>query len=394
MMKEDEFLSKVTQIGGKAYVVGGWVRDRLMGSCPHDRDYVLCGLDEARFIEAFPHAVKAGNSFPVFILMIDGSACDIALARTERKEGSGYRGFAVEYGPDVTIEDDLFRRDTTINSMAWSPEEKKLIDPFGGNADIKARMIRATSFHFCEDPVRALRAARQAAEFDFAIENHTLEMMGLCREELSKEPRERIFGELKRAMHSGKPSVFFLMLAKAQIIETVIPPLDRIWKSGSLDGGKAFKKVMDILDKTAGASERGEIRFASLARSVSSSLPEMSAVCVLKEIDRTVRLPILWGRCAEFAMMHLPHPATGKDPAVAVDTLSALQNHPIEIDGCTAITKAEGTIDSYPFLANSELYLETMKKARAELPLAIEGKARAEWIRERQIEAIGRICRK
>ena len=391
MMRETEFLRKVREIGGKAYVVGGWVRDRLMGACPHDRDYVICGLDEGTFAEAFPRAVKTGSSFPVFILTIDGTSCDVALARTERKEGSGYRGFAVEYGPDVTIEEDLFRRDTTINSMAWSPEEDKLTDPFGGQADIKARLIRATSSHFCEDPVRALRAARQAAEFDFTIETHTLERMRRCRHELSREPRERIFGELKRVMNSGKPSVFFLMLAKADIIETVIPPLEHIWESGSPDGGKAFKKAMYILDKTAGASERAEIRFASLARSVSSFLPEKSAVCVLEEINRTVRLPVLWSRCSEFAVMHLPDPTKGKDPAVTVDTLAVLQNHPIGIDGCAAITKAEGTIDSYPFLANSELYLETMKKARAELPLAIEGKARAEWIRERQIEAVSKL---
>ena len=121
MMRETEFLRKVREIGGKAYVVGGWVRYRLMGACPHDRDYVICGLDEGTFAEAFPRAVKTGSSFPVFILTIDGTSCDVALARTERKEGSGYRGFAVEYGPDVTIEEDLFRRDTTINSMAWSP---------------------------------------------------------------------------------------------------------------------------------------------------------------------------------------------------------------------------------------------------------------------------------
>lgn len=394
MMKETDFIRKVTKIGGKAYVVGGWVRDRLMGCCPHDKDYVICGLDEAAFLEAFPQSVKAGSSFPVFILPIDGDPCDVALARTERKKGSGYKGFAVEYGPDVSIEEDLFRRDTTINSMAWSLGEDKLIDPFGGRADIKARMIRATSSHFCEDPVRALRAARQAAEFCFSIESHTLEMMNCCGHELSKEPRERIFSELRRAMMSGKPSLFFGMLAEADIIDFLMPLLDRIWESGSADGRKAFQKVMDILDRTALTEKRTEIRFASLARSISLSLPEISPSDVFEETKRVLRLPVMWSRCAEFAVLHLPDPSSGKDPAAAVDTIAKLQNHPIGIDGCLSIIKAEGTLDSYPFLAQSELYLEVMKKVRAELPPGIEGKARGEWIRARQIEAVGRICRK
>ena len=111
----------------------------------------------------------------------------------------------------------------------------------------------------------------------------------------------------------------------------------------------------------------------------------------MDEIDRELRLPNIWRRCAEFASLHLPEPATGKAPAVAVDTLTKLQNHPIGIDGCIAITKAEGTIDSYPFLENSEMYLDVMKKARTELPAEIEGKARGEWIRARQIEEISTL---
>lgn len=368
------------------------MRDWLMGRCPHDRDYVLCGVDEGIFLKEFPQAVKAGSSFPVFILTIDGEPCDVAMARTEKKLGIGHKGFAVEYGPAVTIEEDLFRRDTTINSMAWSPEEGKLIDPFGGQADIKAKIIRATSNHFCEDPVRALRAARQSAEFDFTIEENTLEMMGECGHELSKEPKERIFGELERAMLCIRPSIFFSMLAEAGILGVVIPPLAEMCKMQSEEGGKDLKRVMSILDKTAEISERPEIRFASLVRSV--VLSPQGREDLVYEIDRALRLPKIWQKCAEFASIHLPGPAAVKGPAAAIDTLTKLQNHPIGIDGCIAITKAEGTIDSYTFLAKSELYLEVMKKARAELPAGIEGKARGEWIRARQIEEIGKICRK
>ncbi len=389
MMEEKEFSKKVKEIGGKAYVVGGWVRDRLMGRCPHDRDYVLCGLEEKTFAKAFPHAVKAGSSFPVFILTIDGEPCDVALARTEKKKGSGYKGFEVEYGPDVTIEEDLFRRDTTINSMALLPEEDKLIDPFGGQADIKAKMIRATSYHFCEDPVRALRAARQAAEFDFIIEKNTLEMMGRCGHELSKEPKERIFGELKRAMLCDRPSILFSMLADAAILGAVIPSLDELWKRQSENIGEDFNRAVSLLDRTAELSQRPEVRFASLVRSIALSLECTGGL--LDYVGQTIRLPNIWRRCAEFASLHLPDPSEGKNAAVAVDTLAKLQNHPIGIDGCIAITNAEGTIGSYPFLENSALYLEVMRKARAELPAEIEGKARGEWIRARQVEAVSKL---
>ena len=365
------------------------MRDRLMGRCPHDRDYVLCGLDEGTFAKAFTRAVKAGSSFPVFILTIDGEPCDVAMARTEKKKGIGYKGFVVEYGPDVTIEEDLFRRDTTINSMAWSPEDDELTDPFGGQADIMAKTIRATSDHFCEDPVRALRAARQAAEFDFSIEMRTLEMMGCCGPELLYEPKERIFGELERAMLCDRPSIFFSMLAEAGILGTVITYLDEMWKSQYENGGEDFIRAMSRLDKTAELCQRSEVRFASLVRSIMHSVEDSEDM--LDEIDRELRLPNIWRRCAEFASLHLPEPATGKAPAVAVDTLTKLQNHPIGIDGCIAITKAEGTIDSYPFLENSEMYLDVMKKARAELPAGIERKARGEWIRARQIEAVSKL---
>ncbi|NLD05514.1 MAG: hypothetical protein GX672_06430, partial [Synergistaceae bacterium] len=131
--------------------------------------------------------------------------------------------------------------------------------------------------------------------------------------------------------------------------------------------------------------------FASLVRSIYLLLEDREELP--DEIDQALRLPNMWRRCADFASLHLPDPATGKDPAVAVDTLTKLQNHPIGIDGCIAVTKAEGIIDSYPFLVNSELYLEAMKKARAEVPAGTEGKAIGVWIRARQIAAVAELTR-
>lgn len=398
MITEMEFLKRVTKIGGKAYVAGGWVRDGLMGRCSRDKDYVVCGLDESCFTLEFSDAQKIGNTFPVFLLSIDGEPCHVAMARTDRKKGIGYKGFEVEYGPGVTIEEDLFRRDTTINSMAWSPSDDELVDPFGGQRDIKDKIIRATSDCFCEDPVRALRAARQAAEFDFMIEDHTFEMMRSCRGELMLEPRERIFYELNRAMLSDRPSIFFSALVNAGLLGAVTPPLAEIWKRDSEESRKDFALAMHLLDKASKLSERPEVRFAALARRICLLLEVRTAEGVkrkkeglLDEINETLRLPVIWNRCAEFAALKLPDPDKGKDPTVIVNVLSKLQNHPIGIDGCVAIAEAEGNIESYPFLINSEQYLGAMKKARhQEIPGELKGREIGKWIREQEIEALRR----
>ena len=117
-MTEREFAKKINAAGGKAYLVGGAVRDKFRGVAAHDRDYCVTGLDEKIFNEIFDDAPKFGKSFPVYAVEIDGDHCEVAFARTERKVGAGYRGFEVLFSPDVTIEQDLYRRDTTINAMA------------------------------------------------------------------------------------------------------------------------------------------------------------------------------------------------------------------------------------------------------------------------------------
>ena len=173
-MTEFDFAKKIHELGGKAYLVGGAVRDKFRGVEAHDRDYCVAGVEEKIFAEAFPNANKFGKSFPVYSIEIDGSFCEVAFARTEKKVGTGYRGFEILFSPDVTIEQDLFRRDTTINAMAIELLSGELIDPFGGRDDVLNKKIRAVSEHFTDDPVRALRAARRilsAARFviNFAV---------------------------------------------------------------------------------------------------------------------------------------------------------------------------------------------------------------------------------
>ena len=251
-MTEVDFAKKIHELGGKAYLVGGAVRDKFRGVHAHDRDYCVTGVDEKIFAEAFPHAVKFGKSFPVYSVEIDGKFCEVAFARTERKIGTGYRGFEILFTPNVTIEQDLFRRDTTINAMAIEILSGELVDPFGGREDVINKKIRTVSEHFIDDPVRALRAARQAAQFNFEICAETVEAMKICGEELSHEPTERIFDELETALKTDKPSIFFRSLERANLLEITFPEIaqlrGKIQPAYYHPEGDSYEHTLQIVD--------------------------------------------------------------------------------------------------------------------------------------------------
>ena len=189
-MTEAAFVEHIRSAGARVFRVGGCVRDLFRGVPAKDVDYVLTGMTEEQLCALFPRAEKIGRSFPVYHVRVDGVRREVSFARRERKTGMGYRGFAVAYDPSVTIGEDLYRRDTTMNAMALELPTEELFDPYGGRADISAGVIRAVSPHFTDDPVRALRAARQAAEFGFAVEEGTLRYMNACAAELKNEPTE------------------------------------------------------------------------------------------------------------------------------------------------------------------------------------------------------------
>ena len=173
----------------QAYLVGGAVRDKLLGRPPGDRDFVVVGSSPEEMTAAGFKPV--GGEFPVFLHPTTGE--EYALARTEKKEGRGYRGFVFHAAPDVCLEDDLRRRDLTVNAMA-EDDSGKLIDPFGGAADIKKKVLRHVSAAFVEDPVRALRTARFAAALpDFSVADET---MGVATGDGAKR-RNRAFGSRK-----------------------------------------------------------------------------------------------------------------------------------------------------------------------------------------------------
>lgn len=187
----------------KIYKVGGCVRDQLLGLDPKDIDYVVVGATPEEMLALGFQQV--GAAFPVFLK--DGE--EYALARKERKTGVGYNGFDVVFDTSVTLEEDLSRRDLTINSMAMDMDTGEIIDPFGGRHDLAQGVLRATSDAFAEDPVRVLRTARFAARYGFTIAADTVGLMRSIAPELVHVPQERIWAEFEKGLSERNPARMF-----------------------------------------------------------------------------------------------------------------------------------------------------------------------------------------
>lgn len=344
-MTEKEFVQQVRALGGRAFIVGGWARDKLRGVVPHDKDYMVSGLREADFQRVFPQAAKVGKSFPVYLLDVDGKQTEVAFARKERKTGSGYKGFAVTYDPAVTVEEDLWRRDTTMNAMAMelTAEPPQLLDPFHGREAVERREICAVSGHFMEDPVRALRAARQAAAFGFSISEQTYAYMRACAAELAQEPTERLVGELTRALQTPRPSVFFRALARADILQVTFPELaaliGKTQPAAFHPEGDAFEHTMMVVDEVAAATEHVVARFAALAHDLGKGVtpPEMlphhyghevKGLDVLAGWNARMQLPTPWLRAARFVIReHMRAPRLTKPGKITALLLAADKLH-------------------------------------------------------------------
>jgi tRNA nucleotidyltransferase (CCA-adding enzyme) len=212
----------------KAYIVGGAVRDRLLGLPVHDHDWVVVGGTPEAMVAAGYKPV--GRDFPVFLH--PDTHEEYALARTERKSGRGYHGFQFQAAPDVSIEEDLARRDLTINAIAEDPETGALVDPHGGQHDLQARVLRHVSDAFADDPVRLLRLARLAARYaDFSIAPET---MALCRRmvqagEVDALVAERVWQELSRGLMEARPDRMLQVLRDAGALDRLLPEVDRLW---------------------------------------------------------------------------------------------------------------------------------------------------------------------
>lgn len=407
-MKEEEFAAKLKAIGAEVYIVGGWVRDYLRGAKPKDKDYLLCGCREEDFTKLFPKAVKVGKSFPVYLLRIEGENCEVAFARRERKQGQGYRGFAVEFGPEVTVEEDLYRRDTTMNSMAWRLSDGEIIDPYGGRADIEARCIRAVSHHFRDDPVRALRAARQAAELGFAIAEETYGYMADCGKELAGEPQERLLEEMKKAFASAAPSIFFRALQRVGLLETAFPELAALIGKTQPEAfhpeGDAFEHTLLIVDKVAGDTTSLTARFAGLVHDLGKGttpaemLPhhyghEVRGLEVLTAWNRRMTLPKEWMKAAGFVIReHMRAPRLGKTGKIAALLLN-LAKSGLTIADFKAIIRADhGGLPLY--LEKAGQLISAMSEVSGkEAPKGLSGPEIGTWLFSQQVRILQRKLR-
>jgi len=249
----------------KAYLVGGAVRDQLLGLTIKDKDWVVVGsTPEAMTSQGYQ---TVGKDFPVFLHPKTHE--EYALARTERKSGNGYQGFTVYAAPDVTLEEDLIRRDLTINAIAQD-KHGNLIDPYNGQQDIKDKVLRHVSPAFSEDPVRVLRIARFAARFNFTVADETKQLIKemINAKELDHLVFERIWQELEKALASDQPSLFFTTLRELGALKILFPEIDALfgvpqvakWHP-EIDTGI---HVMMVIDQAAKLSDKISVRFAAL----------------------------------------------------------------------------------------------------------------------------------
>ncbi len=266
----------------KLYLVGGAVRDMLLRRPTKDRDYLYVGATEADVMTRWPTAQRVGQAFPVFLVSdpASGIVGEVALARRERKTGSGHSGFAVEFGPEVTLAEDLKRRDLTINAMALDLGDNALIDYYGGLDDLNAKRLRHTSDAFVEDPLRIYRLARFAAELGFVVCDETI---GLCKQmpkhEIAGLSRERVRVEMLRALASPQPQRFFEVLRSINHLDV---HFDEVAALSSVPAGPpqhhgegdAFVHTMMVLSEAAKLSSSPYVRFAALCHDLGKALTD------------------------------------------------------------------------------------------------------------------------
>jgi len=297
------------------YLVGGAVRDELLGVAPKERDWVVVGGTPDELLNR--NFRQVGASFPVFLHPDTGE--EYALARTERKQGHGYHGFAVDFHPGVTLEEDLLRRDLTVNAMARD-EDGRLIDPFGGQRDLEQRVLRHVSPAFNEDPLRVLRVARFAArfaEFGFRVHDSTMELMRemVASGELEHLVPERVWAEFAKAMSCTQPDVFITVLRESGALAVLLPEVDRLFGvpqpekyHPEIDTGIHVLMTMNLAARLGGPAE---VVFALLLHDLGKGLTlearlpshvghEKSGVPLVNEVCARLRTP---GAFRDLALM-------------------------------------------------------------------------------------------
>lgn len=353
----------------RTFLVGGAVRDELLGIPIQDRDYVVVGssIDEMQAL-----GFKAvGKDFPVFLH--PETHDEYALARTERKISKGYKGFSIDASPKVTLEEDLSRRDFTMNAIAKSADGA-LIDPFGGIDDINHKIIRHVSPAFAEDPVRILRAARFAARFaDFSLAPETMTLMQeiVTSGEVDALVPERLWQELAKGLMETKPSRLFTVLRACGALVKILPELDRLWGvpqpaqyHPEVDTGV---HIMMVIDYAAKQQFSLPVRYAALMHDLGKGttpaelLPrhighEARSVALLKAVCKRLRVP---NDCKELAQLvakfhgklhqvSVMKPSTVLDFLIDLDAIRQPQRFDLFLQACESDARGRAGLENSP----------------------------------------------
>ncbi|WKB50658.1 multifunctional CCA addition/repair protein [Eleftheria terrae] len=404
----------------KVYMVGGAVRDRLLGLPVQDHDWVVVGATPEAMLAA--GYLPVGKDFPVFLHPQTHE--EYALARTERKTARGYHGFSFRTAPDVTLEQDLQRRDLTINAMAQA-EDGQLIDPYGGLHDLQARELRHVSDAFVEDPVRILRLARFAARFaDFSVAAETQVLMQRMVQEGEVDALvpERVWQELARGLMEARPSRMFEVLRSCGALARILPEVDRLWgvphRAGYHPEVDTGMHVMMVLEMSAHLQASLPVRFSCLTQHLGKGatpaelLPhhpghEARSAELLRQLCQRLRVP---NECRELAELvarehsHL-HDSGELGPADIVcllercDALRKPQRFADALLACECDARGHVDMEHEPYPQRPRL-LAALEAARAvpTAPIAAAAAARglhgpqiAEAIHQARIEAVAAV---
>jgi tRNA nucleotidyltransferase (CCA-adding enzyme) len=400
----------------RAFKVGGVVRDRLLGLPPGDCDWVVTGATPERMIAA--GYAPVGKDFPVFLHPVTKE--EYALARTERKTAPGYRGFVFHADERVTLEQDLERRDFTINAIAEA-DDGTLVDPFGGVRDLEARVLRHVSPAFAEDPVRILRAARflaRFAELGFAVAPETL---GLMRDmvdagEVDHLVPERVWQELRRMLEMPKPSAGLRLLHDCGALEKLLPEVDALYGvpqraeyHPEVDTGVHVEMVLDMAARLAPGDSL--IGFCALVHDLGKALTppdvlpkhighEHGGVGPVRDVALRLKVPQEYGALAQIVCReHLNvHRLAELRPETVHDLLARCDafRKPARVRqialACEADKRGRLGLEDAPY-PSGPLLLQlhaaaTTVSAADAVAAGLEGPAVGEWLRKRRIEAI------
>ena len=310
MLEILQIANKIKNAGGTLYLVGGAIRNKFLNLPVTDEDYCVTGLTKEEFQKIFPEAKIQGKNFPVFTI----NNIEFALARKERKIGIGHKAFEFLADKNITIEQDLARRDLTINSIAENVLTKEIIDPFNGIKDLQDKILRKTTNAFKEDPLRVYRTARFAATLEFKVDSETIELMKSLKNELNALSKERVFVELKKALSSNKPSIFFESLRKAEVLDIHFKEISnligKIQPEKYHPEGDSYNHTMIVVDNSAVLTNNLEIRFSCLVHDLGKGntpkaiLPhhyghDERGVELVKRFGNRIGLPNSWIKCGK-----------------------------------------------------------------------------------------------